>query len=67
MQFNRIISFLPYDDEFKLQRRLVHSYMNPQAVVSQQDHQTVQARILLKNILRSPENFAKHASRYAIS
>ena len=63
MGFNRIISFLNYNDEFKLQRRLVHGYLNPQAVSSQREHQTVQARIFLKNLLKSPEKFAQHASR----
>lgn len=67
MGFNRIISFLNYGDEFKLQRRLVHQYLNPQTISSQHEHQTLQARIFLKNLLKSPEKFPQHASRYVLS
>lgn len=51
---------LSYNDEFKLQRRLVHQHMSASAVKQHQPVQIAQAYTMLRRLLEKPEDFTAH-------
>ncbi|KAH8113801.1 cytochrome P450 [Phellopilus nigrolimitatus] len=57
------MSFLPYGDRFRTQRRFMQQYLNSHAVVSLRPLQAEQINILLKNLLNCPEEFRNHINQ----
>lgn len=51
---------MSYNDEYKLQRRLVHQQMSASAVKYYQPMQTKQVRGLLRRLLEKPDGFVTH-------
>ena len=49
--------FLRYGPQFQIHRRLFHRYFGPQEAPSYFPYQEHEARILVKNLLASPENY----------
>ncbi|KAF8874362.1 cytochrome P450 [Infundibulicybe gibba] len=57
---------LPYGDpRFKIYRRLLHSGLNPRATHTYQPIQYQETRVLLKELLNNPSEFAQHIRRNA--
>ncbi|KAJ8081611.1 hypothetical protein PM082_007457 [Marasmius tenuissimus] len=59
--WNRDFIFMPYGDAWRTRRRLFHQeFPNTGARPSHDLHQTAVNRLLIKNLLRDPENFNRH-------
>ncbi|KAI5115931.1 hypothetical protein M0805_002081 [Coniferiporia weirii] len=61
--WGKMLTFLPYGNRFRTQRRLMQQYFNSQAVVAFRPYQIEEIKTLLKNLLGSPENFVHHINR----
>ncbi|KAK1219050.1 hypothetical protein PQX77_018240 [Marasmius sp. AFHP31] len=59
--WNRDFIFMPYGDAWRTRRRLFHQeFPNTSSRPSHDLHQTAVNRILIKSLLRDPENFNRH-------
>ncbi|RLM00496.1 hypothetical protein CFD26_108477 [Aspergillus turcosus] len=66
-QHERNQVLLPYNDKWRLQRRVMHSALNSQVVRGYRSFQADESRVLMCDILDDPINFAHHFERYAAS
>ena len=51
---------LPYGDYWKEHRRLFHQHFRPQSLLQYHDKQVKAARRLVRLVLDSPQDYAKH-------
>ncbi|RGP61344.1 o-methylsterigmatocystin oxidoreductase [Fusarium longipes] len=59
--YNRVLSFLPYGEKFKHQRKLIHQQLGTKATASRfRDTQDVESRRLLLRILERPDKLSEH-------
>ncbi|KAI1502340.1 cytochrome P450 [Biscogniauxia marginata] len=58
---------LPYNDHWRLQRKIMHIALNPQAIRPYRTFQADESRVLMRDLLMDPNNFAHHFERYACS
>ncbi|EXJ65597.1 uncharacterized protein A1O5_11124 [Cladophialophora psammophila CBS 110553] len=58
---------LPHNDRWRYHRRLTHNATGSQAVRSYRPFQESEIRILLRDLLLTPENYVKAIERYSIS
>ncbi|KAI0060304.1 cytochrome P450 [Artomyces pyxidatus] len=58
---------MPYNDEWRAQRRIFHQSMNVKAVTVHCPIQLAKVEILLRNIYAHPENLVEHIRHYAAS
>ena len=58
---------LPYGDRWRYHRRLTHNATGSQAVRSYRAFQSSEIRVLLRDLLLTPDNFVKAIERYSIS
>ncbi|PVH70571.1 cytochrome P450 [Cadophora sp. DSE1049] len=58
---------LPYNDHWRLQRRVMHMALGSQAIHPYRTFQADESRVLMRDLLNDPLNFAHHFERYACS
>ncbi len=58
---------LPYGDRWRWHRRLTHNATGSQAVRSYRPFQESEIRVLLQDLLLTPDNFVKAIERYSVS
>ncbi|TDL27032.1 cytochrome P450 [Rickenella mellea] len=61
----RGLTFLPYRDRFRQNRRLIQQFFNPRASAQFRPAQKLQVMILLNHLLQAPEDFLRHIQRWA--
>ncbi|KAF9461754.1 cytochrome P450 [Collybia nuda] len=67
MGFFPSLVLLPYGSRFRLHRRMIQQYFKRQDVVNYRTLQTRATRILLQNLVSTPEDRDSHLSQYASS
>ena len=60
-------AFMPYNKRTKKHRAMLHHIFGPAAVDKQYHVQTREARQLIGLLLKDPQNFRSHLSRYSFS
>ncbi|KAF9450386.1 cytochrome P450 [Macrolepiota fuliginosa MF-IS2] len=60
MGWEYLLSFLPYGDWWRRQRRVFHEYFHPNIVHKYQNIQLNTARAFLRRLLKSPDDFVLH-------
>ena len=65
MGYGLVLGFLPYGDSFHRQRRLFQQAFTRQESRTYQPVQLYQARVLLQDLLRDPDQLEEHIRRYA--
>ena len=60
------VATMAYGDRFRKHRRLISQVLNSQAVVAYRDLQVNYTKVLLKDLLNSPEKFDHHILRFVI-
>ena len=63
MGWDTMLTFTAYGDKFRLYRRLIHQFFNPNAAKQFRSIQRKAALQFLDNIVVSPEEFMKHCQR----
>ena len=56
---------LPYGDEWRRWRRVLHSGFHSRRAETYKDIQSVEAKVLLHELLQDPEAHEQHLQRYA--
>ncbi|KAH7074368.1 cytochrome P450 [Paraphoma chrysanthemicola] len=59
--------FMPYNDHWRLQRKVMHTAVGSQAIKPYKQIQEAEGKILMQELLSSPTDFAKYYERYACS
>lgn len=63
MGWSASLSFLPYGDRWRRQRRLMQRYFGAQAVQMFRPVQQARVRAFLRELLGDPDNFANSINR----
>ncbi|KAJ7184544.1 cytochrome P450 [Mycena filopes] len=65
MRRAKSIFYISYNERFKMYRKLMHRAFNPTAAKTYWKTQEREAKVLVDNIVRQPENLAEHLRRSA--
>ncbi|KAF9447117.1 hypothetical protein P691DRAFT_141776 [Macrolepiota fuliginosa MF-IS2] len=60
MRLEYFLTFLPYGDWWRRQRRIFHDHFHPNIVHKYQTIQINTARAFLRHLLKSPDDFVQH-------
>lgn len=60
------MSSIPYGDDWRRHRRLIHKYFNQTSSKSYYDIQMKEAHSLLRSLLDNPADYALHVRKYYI-
>jgi cytochrome P450 len=64
MGWDFTLGFLPYNDEWRRQRRLFHENFRAKAVPAYQPLEVEKAHILLQSLAQSPQDAFTHVREY---
>jgi cytochrome P450 len=63
MGWNFTLGFLPYNDEWRRQRRLFHENFRAKAALAYQPLEAEKAHVLLQNLAQSPKDAFTHVRK----
>jgi cytochrome P450 len=59
------MTFMPFTDQWKSQRKLLHTMTQPRAATTYEPIQAEESAQLVRDMLRAPQDYWSHCQRYA--